>query len=62
MGIESWESIQGNLFAPPTFCARHFLRALASSMHISAYRGAHERLRVYLKKQEVEWMTSYVQY
>ena len=29
----------------PTFCARHFLLALASSMHRSACHGAHECLR-----------------
>ena len=29
-----------------TFCARHFLWALASSMHKSGCRGAHECLRV----------------
>ena len=29
-----------------TFCARHFLWALVSSMHKSACRGAHEYLRV----------------
>jgi hypothetical protein len=30
----------------PIFYARHFLRALVSSMHRSAYCGAHERLQV----------------
>ena len=28
------------------FCARHFLRVLASGMHRSGRRGAHECLRV----------------
>ncbi len=30
----------------PTFCARDFLLALASSMHKNAYSAAHECLRV----------------
>ena len=33
------------------FCARHFLRALADSMHKTGCRGAHERLRVIGLKQ-----------
>ena len=30
----------------PTFCARHFLWALATSMHKNVHCGGHERLRV----------------